>query len=182
MPCRAPLATAAAIIAGLALIALASTWAWSLTGRDPPPPMPYTAPVTACVLAASLYAVVESVRLLGGPGPFFCGGRMVVLDLLGLARAEPPGEIVEEGPYSVSRHPVYSATLAAYAGLALTLPQLAPGIVLVAAWVWLAAVLEERILSRSREYGGYKSRVPGLAPLRVTLWSCGRLLARLVNR
>jgi len=181
--CRAPLATAAAVVAGLAAIAYAS---WTIAPRIAPwlpEALPWAAPAAACAVAGALYASKLAVEALGGPAPFFCGGRRILASLLGRAPPpEPPGEIVAAGPYGVTRHPVYAATLAAYAGLALALPRLLPGLPLVAAWVVAAAIVEERFLARSPAYREYASRVPRLAPLRLVAWACREAAKRIVPR
>ncbi len=164
----------AGIIAGHTVIAVASALASKhLLGVGCGFLLPL-APLGLCFLALALLVAYESVRLVGGPGPFFCGGHRVVMDLLGRVRADPPRRIVAEGPYSVARHPVYTSSLIAYSGLSLLLPCLAPGLLAVAAWIAAASWAEDRVNMRSREYRSYASRVPGLAPLRLLIWALGR--------
>ena len=163
----------AGILAGHALIAAASAWASSLVGLPCRLVLPL-APLGVCLVVLALLVSWEAVRLVGGAGPFFCGGHMVVRDLLGLARARPPGRLVTTGPYSAARHPVYTSSLLAYTGLSLALPCLAPGLLLVASWVLAAAWAEDRVNMRSPEYRGYASRVPGVAPLRLLSWALAR--------
>ncbi len=158
--CRAPLATAAAILAGLVIIADLGARASSLAGFEPATHS-VLAPIAACLIASSLAATVEAIRLVGGPAPFFCGGREVVRWLLGGPAPEPPSRIIAEGPYSAARHPVYSATITGYLAAAMLEPSILPGLPLVAAWVYAAAILEERIL---REAPGYREYSPGAAP------------------
>jgi len=181
--CRAPLATAAAVVAGLTIVAYASWTIAPMIAPWLPDAIPWAAPLAACAAAGALYASKLAVDALGGPAPFFCGGRRILASLLGRAPPpEPPGEIVTTGPYGVTRHPVYAATLAAYAGLALALPRLLPGLPIVAAWVLAAALVEERVLARSPVYREYASRVPRLAPLRLTAWACREAAKHIVSR
>ncbi len=163
----------AGIIAGHALIAGASALASKYLLGVGCGILPL-APLGLCLLALALLVAYESVRLVGGPGPFFCGGHRVVMELLGRGRAEPPERIVVEGPYSVARHPVYTSSLIAYTGLSLLSPCLAPGLLAVAAWVVAASWAEDRVNMRSGEYRAYASRVPGLAPVRLLAWALGR--------
>ena len=163
----------AGIIAGHAVIAVASALASGHLGL-PCRLLAPLAPLGACLVVLALLVAWEAVRLVGGPEPFFCGGHMVVRDLLGLARARPPERLVTSGPYSAARHPVYTGSLLAYTGLSLALPCLAPGLLLVAAWVLAAAWAEDRVNMRSPEYRGYASRVPGIAPLRLLSWALAR--------
>ncbi len=169
--CRAPLATAVGVLAGLAFLGWLSL---ELTGYRAV--YPEVAPLAAVVVVAALYASVRAVGELGGPGPFFCGGRAVLHSLLGHGRAEPPEEIVERGPYSAARHPVYSATIAAYAALTAVAPGLVVGLALAAVWVAAAALAEERVLRRNPRYLDYARRVPMIAPVRVVAWALGEML------
>lgn len=161
------------ILVGLAFIGLGSYWLTEILRLPLPGFVAWALPVTVVVLAASLRVVVESVRLLGGPRLFFCGGAEVVRHLLGLAPAETPKRLVTWGPYSAARHPTYSATLSAYTAASLVFPKILPGLALVALWIYVAARLEERVLAGIPEYKAYAARVPGIAPVRVTLWALG---------
>jgi len=168
--CKWPWATVAAILAGLVLAGVVS---WHLLSGTLPAYIVWGIPLAACGIAGGLRVAVETVRRLGGVGDFFCGGRRVVAALLGRSPPPVPATIETGGPFSVSRHPVYSATLGAYLLVALALPRLALAVVLVAVWVWLAAVVEERFLSMHPDYREYARATPRLAPIRTILYGCG---------
>ncbi len=169
--CRAPWVMPVVIVSGLFLIGFTSYKITGALGIPLPGLIVAATPVSLVILAASLKVAWEAIRLQGGVAPFFCGGRLVLHDLLGHVEAEPPERIITSGPYSVARHPTYSATLAAYAGVSLVFPKAFPGLLAVALWVYLAAWAEERILRKHSDYESYARRVPGIAPLRVILWA-----------
>ncbi len=167
---------ASAVAAGHLAVALLSFIVWRRLLGLPLLVFWPLVPVSLCGVAAVLVAVAEAVRLVGGVDRFFCGGREALLDLLGLARAEPPRRLVRSGVFAVARHPAYSGSLAAYAAAVLSLPWLLPGLPLVALWVYVAAWVEERVDARSPEYRVYMREVPGLAPLRVLVYGARRCL------
>ncbi len=169
--CRAPWIMPIVILLGLFLIGLLSYRITQALGIPLPGLIIAAAPLALLILVASFRVALEAVRLQGGIAPFFCGGRLVLHDLLGHVKAEPPERIITSGPYSVARHPTYSATLAAYAGVSLVFPKALPGLLAVALWVYLAAWAEERILRKHSDYESYARRVPGIAPVRVILWA-----------
>lgn len=171
--CRAPWIMPIVILLGLFLIGLVSYRITEALGIPLPGLIMASAPVALVILVASFRAALEAVRLQGGMAPFFCGGRLVLHSLLSHAYAESSEQIITTGPYSAARHPTYSATIAAYAGASLVFPKAFLGILVVAVWVYLAAWTEERILRRSPSYVEYARRVPGIAPVRVILWSLG---------
>ena len=171
--CRAPWIMPIVILMGLFLIAFISYKITGVIGIPLPGMVVVAIPVALVVIVASFKAVLEAIKLQGGVAPFFCGGRLVLYDLLGHVEVEPPETIITVGPYSAARHPTYSATLAAYIGVSLVFPKAFLGTLAVAAWVYIAAWAEERILRKSPSYAEYAKRVPGIAPVRVILWALG---------
>ncbi len=96
---------------------------------------------------AGLFVVVASARALGsGLTPF--------------PKPADTGELVEEGPYAVVRHPVYSGGLLFAAGISLALSPWALAVTGVLGVVWaLKARVEERFLvARYPAYADYCTR------------------------
>jgi protein-S-isoprenylcysteine O-methyltransferase Ste14 len=84
-------------------------------------------------------------------------------------------EIVQDGPYGLVRHPIYTGLILAAFSLAVQIGGLANliGAALLAFGFWLKARLEERFLSAELgegAYADYRRRTPMLAPF----WPAGR--------
>jgi len=82
--------------------------------------------------------------------------------------------LVEEGPYAIVRHPIYTGLLAAALSLALVkaTPLALAGLVLTSIGFTVKARLEERFLATElgeADYADYKRRVPMLVPF----WPAG---------
>ena len=82
--------------------------------------------------------------------------------------------IVDTGPYSIVRHPIYTGLIWAIAVSAVAvgtiLSMLGIGVVILG--FWLKARLEERFLMQElgpEAYDGYRHRVPMLLPLPLPL-------------
>jgi len=78
----------------------------------------------------------------------------------------PPVRLVQEGPYALSRHPLYLAFTAYLLGLSLVVRSPAGAIIVVPVfvllWILYACLHEERVLVRryGEEYSEYKKDVP----------------------
>ena len=78
-------------------------------------------------------------------------------------------KVVDTGPYSIVRHPIYTGLLLATFAVVLTSGRLIAviGFVVVAAAIWVKARLEERFLREELggdAYAAYAKRVPMLVP------------------
>jgi 1-acyl-sn-glycerol-3-phosphate acyltransferase len=98
------------------------------------------------------------LALWAGAVLFLCGGGLPIALL-------PPVRLVREGPYAVSRHPLYlafSATLLAWAGVSGSIGMLVllPGVVLV--WTVYTGLHEDPVLLRryTSAYQAYRREVP----------------------
>lgn len=87
----------------------------------------------------------------------------------GQVTAKQSHHVVESGPYSIVRHPIYTGILAAVIATAAakgTIPGLA-GLLLITLGIWMKARLEETWLSGQIDAGAYQQyrrRVPMLIP------------------
>jgi protein-S-isoprenylcysteine O-methyltransferase Ste14 len=97
----------------------------------------------------------------------FCGALVLVLAGRTLGSGFTPfpkpaegGALVEEGPFAVVRHPVYSGGLLVAAGISLALSPWSLVVTAALALVWaLKARVEERFLAeRYPGYDGYRDR------------------------
>lgn len=85
------------------------------------------------------------------------------------AQVKRPHQLRTDGPYRVTRHPIYTGLLGMLAGTALTagLGRYLALFALVLALLVLKIRAEERLLvaELGDEYEGYRRRVPSLSPL-----------------
>ena len=106
---------------------------------------------------------------LKGAGALLLFGGALVLALAGRAlgsgftpfpKPAEGGALVEEGPYAVVRHPVYSGGLLIAAGIALALSPwaLVPTVALAVVWALKASVEERFLGARYPGYAGYCER------------------------
>jgi len=119
------------------------------------PPLPLAAGIVLAVIgigAGGLLALWSATVL------FVCGGGLPIALL-------PPARLVREGPYALSRHPLYlafSATLLAWAGISgsIGLLILLPGVIL--AWAAYVRLHEAPVLLRryGPDYESYRREVP----------------------
>jgi protein-S-isoprenylcysteine O-methyltransferase Ste14 len=96
---------------------------------------------------AGALVIVQAARALGsGLTPF--------------PKPSEAGTLVEDGPYGVVRHPVYSGGILFAAGISLALSPwaLVPTGLLAVVWALKARVEERFLLERYRGYAGYSSR------------------------
>ena len=108
-----------------------------------------------------------ALSVLGG-ALAVCGGAIAVLASRRLGRSFTPfprpleaAELIERGPYSIVRHPVYSAGLVFFLGYSLfaSIPALAATGVLAVVWALKARVEERFLRERYPGYEGYARRV-----------------------
>ena len=144
-----------------------------------PGPIPWLAPVSIALIVPALITIRDTIQVLGGPKRYFCSGAKMLRNLLGRGpECSGPKEIIQHGPFSHTRHPVYSSTLLITIALTITDPRLLLSIPLVAAWVTAASIVEERELTRIEEYRRYRGKVPRLSPVGVIRYGYSRLLER----
>lgn len=107
-------------------------------------------------------ALLGMLITLGGlVGAYYCRGRLGRF-WTAEASLHPDHRVVDEGPYAVVRHPIYTATLFMYLGMALVYAHWLGGIIfilLVAAYM-LKAMAEETLLTQHlAAYRQYQARV-----------------------
>jgi protein-S-isoprenylcysteine O-methyltransferase Ste14 len=77
-------------------------------------------------------------------------------------------ELIERGPYSYVRHPIYSGLLLMFLGTVVLYGRVGGLVVLVACFIglWLKVLQEERLLLErfSRAYADYRAQVKALIP------------------
>lgn len=87
----------------------------------------------------------------------------------GGVQAKPDHRVVDDGPYGIVRHPIYTGLLAGALALAVVKGNLFAilGFVVTVIGFWIKARLEERWLAQelgAEAYAGYRKRVPMLLP------------------
>ncbi len=137
----------------------------------------YNIPLLLCVVLASIRVVNYTIRELGGPREYFCGGYDILLYILKRTRVKNNIKIVKAGPFSVTRHPVYSSTLAVLGALTLVIPALILALIAVAIWLYVVSSIEERILEDIEDYAEYKRRVPRFNVVGVVVWGCRNIIS-----
>ena len=126
-----------------------------------PTPLDIIATLTGITLIIlSIPAIIDAVKALGGPRPYFCGGIEVVRSILSkrMRQRASNKDIVTWGPFQCTRHPVYTATITITIGIALIEPRELLAILVVITWVYAASLLEEMQLETIEAYKNYKSR------------------------
>jgi protein-S-isoprenylcysteine O-methyltransferase Ste14 len=83
--------------------------------------------------------------------------------------------VIDTGPYSLVRHPIYTGLIGAMiaTGLAIGTATALLGTVLIAFGFWQKARMEEGFLTNqlgAEAYGPYRQRVPMLVPLLAPIW------------
>lgn len=101
------------------------------------------------------------VLVFGGAALFAASVRALGSGLTPFPKPRDDGELAEDGPYRVVRHPLYSGGILVFAGISLALsPWALPGTVALAATWALKARVEERFLAAHfPAYAAYRARV-----------------------
>ena len=137
----------------------------------------YGIPLSMTLMVPSLVVVKETIMIMGGPKEYFCSGAEIIQGLLRKgSRIRVRDGIIVAGPFSVTRHPVYTSTLLFTIALSVVLPCTLPAIILVAIWVYAASYLEERELSMSEEYREYRVKTPRFSLYGIVVYGYRRLL------
>jgi protein-S-isoprenylcysteine O-methyltransferase Ste14 len=98
--------------------------------------------------------------VFGGAFLIVLAGRALGAGLTPFPKPAEEGQLVDDGPYAVVRHPVYTGGILFAAGISLALSPWALVITVVLALVWaLKARVEERFLAeRYPDYADYCAR------------------------
>jgi protein-S-isoprenylcysteine O-methyltransferase Ste14 len=101
-----------------------------------------------------------ALLVFGGALVLVLAGRALGSGLTPFPKPADGGELVEDGPYAVVRHPVYSGGLLIAAGISLVLSPwaLAASGALAVVWALKASVEERFLRERYAAYGEYCSR------------------------
>ena len=102
----------------------------------------------ALLVFAGAFLIVHAARALGsGLTPF--------------PKPAEEGQLVDDGPYAVVRHPVYTGGILFAAGISLALAPwaLVPAAVLAVVWALKASVEERFLVARYPGYDGYRQRM-----------------------
>ena len=101
-----------------------------------------------------------AVCVFGGALVLVLAGRALGSGFTPFPRPAEGGELVEDGPYAIVRHPVYSGGLLVAVGISLALsPWALVGVAALAVtWALKAAVEESFLRERYPAYGEYCSR------------------------
>ena len=152
-----------AFVVGVILQAIGFALLWTMR-RDPDEPLlplpgwfndslMIGAPVVA---AGAVLFIAMAIRTLGAHWTL-------------AARTIEGHKLVDEGPFAIVRHPIYSglfALLIATGIVSTSLPALAAAIIAYAVGMWLRLRVEERLLVATfgNEYSAYCARVPAVFP------------------
>lgn len=137
----------------------------------------YNVPLLFCVIVASVNVINHTIRELGGFREYFCGGYDILLYIIKRRIVKNSIRIVKAGPFSVTRHPVYSSTLAILAALTLVIPAFALALVIVAIWLYLISSVEEKMLENVEGYNEYKRLVPRFSVVGIVIWGCKNIIS-----
>ena len=98
--------------------------------------------------------------VLGGVAVFVSSARALGSGLTPFPRPADAGRLVEEGPYAVVRHPIYSGGALLFSGISLALSPwaLAGTAVLTVVWALKARVEERFLAARYPGYADYCTR------------------------
>ncbi len=162
------------LMLGFASITIAG-WALSLKIVDNSLYIPYVVPLTICMVLSGAVMIRDAIVLQGGANPFFCGGKQAFINFI-RRKPSPPKTIYVEGPYGVTRHPVYSASITIYFGLGLTLPWILFSFWILLLWIYGATIVEEYHLKWNRDYRKYMTRTPRLSVIGVLLYGCKKIV------
>lgn len=90
-------------------------------------------------------------------------GRTLGKSLTPFPQPRSRGELVQDGPYRLARHPIYGGALLLFAGLGLatSFAALVPSAALAALWLGKSRNEERRLTERFPGYAGYRARVRG---------------------
>jgi protein-S-isoprenylcysteine O-methyltransferase Ste14 len=106
-------------------------------------------------------SVLGAVLFVAGVAVVFLAARALGSSLTPFPRPVRSGRLVDDGPYAIVRHPVYSGGILVFAGIPLALSPWALVGTGLLAFTWaLKSRVEERLLrARYAEYGAYSERV-----------------------
>lgn len=144
-----------------ALVALWAVLRWGLGWDRPLLPAGLQTAGAALGLVLSLAGAGLAAWAKARLGPWFTGTFGV----------KPGHELVTDGPYAVTRHPLYTGVVAAFAGSALVWDSrltLALAVAVVAP-LWRHTVIEERLFVAhfGEAYRRYQRRVPRMVPFAI---------------
>ena len=110
---------------------------------------------------STLLTVAGGLAAVAGVVLGLASGRALGGALTPYPRPSGSGRLVERGPYRVVRHPIYSAGILLFGGVATMLSPLAlvPAAALALTWALKSAVEERFLLGHYPGYGSYTSRV-----------------------
>ena len=110
---------------------------------------------------STLLAVAGALAAGAGVVLGLASGRALGGALTPYPRPSGSGRLVERGPYRFVRHPIYSAGILLFGGVATMLSPLAfvPAAALALTWALKSAVEERFLLGHYPGYGTYASRV-----------------------
>ncbi len=147
--------------------------------EDVSKPIPWMVPAAIALIIPALITIRDTIHLLGGPRRYFCSGARMIRSLINRdPKCSKPKEIIVHGPFSHTRHPVYSSTLLITIALTIVDPRLLLSIPAVTAWIVIASMIEERELTRLETYKKYRTRVPRISLIGVIRYGYSRISRR----
>jgi protein-S-isoprenylcysteine O-methyltransferase Ste14 len=118
--------------------------------------------------------------LLAGLGLLFTVWARVHLgrNWSGTVTIKEDHELIDNGPYGVVRHPIYTGLLVAFIGSAVARGEWRAVLAVLIVWaaLWRKLRLEERWMAEvfGEQYAAYRQRVPALVPRFRHVWSKAR--------